>query len=231
MLLIDNSIRKVPLAKINVDTPYINGKGEAQVLHEVNYDLVIGNVAGARPPGEPGPSWQETCAVTTRAQTKRDALPLKPLKAFQVANGSAVWKKELISMQENDPTLEKFRNMPRVNTNKESETSFNVKDGVLYRLYRCSKPGKEEILRQVMVPQPLREQVISIAHNSIMSGHLGVQKTTDKITSSFYWPGVHADVSMYCKSCDICRKTIPKGKVTRVPVEPMPLIDISFKRV
>ena len=30
----------------------------------------------------------------------------------------------------------------------------------------------------------------SIAHTLISTGHLGVQKTTDKITSSFYWLGV-----------------------------------------
>ena len=82
MLLIDNSIRKVPLAKINVDTPYIKGEVEAQVLPEVIYDLVIGNVAGARPPGEPDPSWQEACAVTNQGPGKERCSTLETTESF-----------------------------------------------------------------------------------------------------------------------------------------------------
>ena len=32
-------------------------------------------------------------------------------------------------------------------------------------------------------------------------------------------------------SCDICHRTIPKGKVTRVPLGEMPLIDTPFERI
>lgn len=75
-LYVANSILKVPVAKVNVDTPYLKGEVEAQVLPEAIYDLVIGNVAGARAPNDPDPEWQEACEVTTRAQAKRDAQPL-----------------------------------------------------------------------------------------------------------------------------------------------------------
>jgi hypothetical protein len=60
---------------------------------------------------------------------------------------------------------------------------------------------------------------------------MGIQKTTDKITINFYWPGIHGDVTRFCRSCDICQKTIQKGKVPKVPLEMMPLIDTPFKRV
>ena len=46
MLLIDNTARKVPIAKIDVDTPYLKGQVEAQCLPDPLYDLVIGNVPG-----------------------------------------------------------------------------------------------------------------------------------------------------------------------------------------
>ena len=48
MLLIDNTARKVPIAKIDVDTPYFKGQVEALCLSDPIYDLVIGNVSGAR---------------------------------------------------------------------------------------------------------------------------------------------------------------------------------------
>ena len=43
-------------------------------------------------------------------------------------------------------------------------------------------------LKQVMVPVQLRSRIMELAHGSIMGGHMGIKKTTDKIQSSFYWP-------------------------------------------
>ena len=71
MLLIGNTVRQVPIAKIQVDTPYFKGEVEAQCLPDAIYDLIIGNVEGAKAPDNPDPDWQEACAATTRAQAKR----------------------------------------------------------------------------------------------------------------------------------------------------------------
>ena len=57
-----------------------------------------------------------------------------------------------------------------------------------------------------------------------------MKKTSDKIRLQFYWPGLQQDVKLYCLSCDLCQKTFPKGKVTRVPLDQMPLIEIPFER-
>ena len=72
---------------------------------------------------------------------------------------------------------------------------------------------------------------MGLAHESMMGGHLGVKKTMDKIQASFYWPGIHGDITRYCRSCDVCQKTLSKGKVAKVPLMKMPLIDTPFKRV
>ena len=82
-----------------------------------------------------------------------------------------------------------------------------------------------------MVPLQLRNRIMELAHGSIMGGHMGIKKTTDKIQSAFYWLGILGDVTRYCKSCDVCQKTVNKGSVPKVPLEKMPLIDKPFKRV
>ena len=61
--LIDNTVKKDPIACITVDNPYIPD--------EV-YDLIIGNVPVVRLANDPDPTWQEACAVTTRAQSKKE---------------------------------------------------------------------------------------------------------------------------------------------------------------
>ena len=38
-------------------------------------------------------------------------------------------------------------------------------------------------------------------------------------------------MARFCKSCDICPRTIRKGRVTKVPLGKLPLIDTSFKRI
>ncbi|XP_068227703.1 uncharacterized protein [Palaemon carinicauda] len=62
-------------------------------------------------------------------------------------------------------------------------------------------------------------------------GHLCAKKTKEKILREFYWPGMGADITRFCRSCDICQKTINKGRVTKVPLEKLPIIDTPFKRV
>ena len=58
-----------------------------------------------------------------------------------------------------------------------------------------------------------------------------MKKTTNKITSNFYWPGIHSDITGFCQSCDICQLTVAKGNVSKVPIEKMPLIDTPCKHV
>ena len=62
-------------------------------------------------------------------------------------------------------------------------------------------------------------------------GHLGVKKTEDRIQTNFFWPGLHEDVTSFCRSCDVCQKTVSGGSAPRAPLGDMPLIDQPFKRV
>ena len=115
-----------------MDTPYLKREVEAQCLPDTLYDLIIGNVEIARPPDDPDPEWHEACAVTTRAQAKRDE-KLTLLKTPRVAELSV--SKEDLSRMQNDPTLEKFRGMSNAEVTNDHEITFKVKDSVLYRFY------------------------------------------------------------------------------------------------
>ena len=74
MLFIDNTARKVPIAKIDIDTSYHKGQVEAQCLPDAVYDLILCDVPSARAADNPDPCWQdhpqEACAITTRRQAK-----------------------------------------------------------------------------------------------------------------------------------------------------------------
>lgn len=134
-------------------------------------------------------------------------------------------------MQRDDKSLQKYWEKDDVVVRGQAENSFEVKGGVLYRVYKHPYVNGGKPLKQVMVPEQLRNRIMELAHGSIMGGHMGIKKTVDKIQSAFYWPGIQGDVTRYCKSCDVCQKTVNKGSVPKVPLEKMPLIDKPFKRV
>ena len=234
MLLIDNTARKVPIAKIDVDTPYLKGQVEAQCLPDAVYDLIIGNVPDARAADDPDPSWrdhvQEACAVTTRSQAKKAGERI-PLKIPSTNESPVVDREKLKQKQRDDKSLQKYWEKDDVVVRGQAENSFEVKGGVLYRVYKHPYVNGGKPLKQVMVPVPLRNRIMELAHGSIMGGHMGIKKTVDKIQSAFYWPGIQGDVTRYCKSCDVCQKTVNKGSVPKVPLEKMPLIDKPFKTV
>ena len=230
MLLIDNTARKVPIARIYVDTPYLKGRVEAQCLSDPIYDLIIGNVHDAMDAKNPDPSWQEACAVTTRNQAKKKD-ERTTLKVPSTRENPIVDREKLKQMQREDESLRKYWDRDGVLVKGQAEISFKEKSGVLYRLYKHPYVNGGKPLKQVMVPEKLRRPIMQVAHGSIMGGHMGIKETTDKIQSAFYWPGIQGDVTRFCKSCDVCQKTVSKGSVPKVPLEKMPLIDKPFKRV
>ena len=111
------------------------------------------------------------------------------------------------------------------------EVSFEEKDGVLYRSYKHPHVNAGKLIRQVMEPTPLQCQMMDIAHESVMGGHMGIRKTTDRIQKAFHWPVIQGNISRHYKSCDICQKMVNKGSVPKVPPQKMPLTDMPFKRV
>lgn len=66
---------------------------------------------------------------------------------------------------------------------------------------------------QVVVPLETRQHVLTIAHESQWSGHLGVT-----ILKHFFWPGLKSDVAKFCRGCHVCQLA---GKPNQpIPHEP-----------
>ena len=52
------------------------------------------------------------------------------------------------------------------------------------------------VIYQIVIPLLYRKEIISMAHDTPMSGHLGVNKTNHKLFTHFYWPNLKKDVSV-----------------------------------
>ena len=86
-------------------------------------------------------------------------------------------------------------------------------------------------VEQLVLPRQCKELVMKIAHLVPMAGHLGQDKTVQRILQwRFYWPSVHQDVARFCRTCDPCQNVAHK-KVGNIPLIPLPIVDIPFKRL
>ena len=108
IMTVYRTIKGAPMAKVEVDTPFYVRTVEALCLQDPLFDLIVGDVPGARRSDDPNAEWGVVTAVATRAQARSGKDP-KPLKMKEVTDKMSINKKDLIKMQEEDPTLQKLK--------------------------------------------------------------------------------------------------------------------------
>ncbi|KAK3888857.1 hypothetical protein Pcinc_007123 [Petrolisthes cinctipes] len=216
--LANGQLQKYPVAEIEVESPYFNGKTTAVCMPNPSYDLMIGNI-----PGSTSLCHDKKCncfqayAVTTRAGARRTPdQPVKPLRCLDLKRELQVTTGELRREQLYDPSLKKWREYalhghPVGHT---QNCRFQSKRGLLYRMLDC----QGERITQLVLPKSVRTAVMKVAHEGLLGGHFGVGKTNNKIKEHFAWPGMHVEIRRFCQSCDRCQRVFPKGKVGKVPL-------------
>lgn len=145
-------------------------------------------------------------------------------------------RNRLIAEQMKDSSLADIRQ--RVLSKSEVEkvpVCFFMKDDVLMRKWRPPDVTANSdwcIRYQVVVPTIYREEVMSMAHDTPMSGHLGVRKTYDRISAHFFWPRMKQDIAEYCRTCHTCQVVgKPNQKIPQAPLQPIPAFEEPFNRV
>ncbi|KAM9994415.1 hypothetical protein ACTFIZ_007574 [Dictyostelium cf. discoideum] len=90
---------------------------------------------------------------------------------------------------------------------------------------------------KIIVPQvdEVIQLVISCYHDSALTGHWSVRKTTELVKWNFYWYGMVEDITHYCKSCkvylcttDAHQKTMGLYIPSKVPVKCFMEINMDF---
>lgn len=134
-------------------------------------------------------------------------------------------------LQKAEPDLDKLSNAAN-----DRDSEFYLTHGILIRKWipqKCNEENAEwQTVNQVVVPQGHRENILKLAHDSSLAGHLGVQKTLNCVWRNFWWPGVCKDTTRYCKTCHTCQLV---GKcnqsVKRAPLIPVLPFNEPFSRL
>ena len=129
-------------------------------------DLVIGNSERVE---NPTVSAEDVCVVT-RQQKARESKPLKVVPQI-----SDIDTEQFQEYVERDSTLERYKQQAHDgiegNVGKTGKQSFELQGGLLYRKFTSTKVNAGTPLRQLIVPKPLREKVLQLAHaNQISDG-------------------------------------------------------------
>ena len=85
------------------------------------------------------------------------------------------------------------------------------------------KQNKEGIITtRYVLPNHLINKVTDTVHSSVFGGHLGVEKTREKITSRFYFPKINQKIEKFIRECDTCQKvkTTAQNIAPLIPILP-----------
>ncbi|XP_076442803.1 uncharacterized protein LOC143281478 [Babylonia areolata] len=198
-------------AHVMLESPFFTGKALALVMENSLVPVIIGNQVELEPGREcrvPVYSVDpEVGAVETRAMAHKKRTPEKPLPASKPLIGQ-IGPEQVLQMQQDDDTLK------RVRENAESGQQFKVRSctvhfekrkKLLYRVYS----GPTGSYSQLVVPKSLRDEVMHLAHDSAMAGHMAAKKTRERVWQSFYWPGMCSDI----------RREVPQESTGFAPFE------------
>ena len=77
-----------------------------------------------------------------------------------------------------------------------------VVDGILCRQY---SPGPmQQMVTAPFLPPDLRRDALKHNHDAPTAGHMGIEKTLDRLWRDAFWINMARDVEEYCRQCPTC---------------------------
>jgi len=170
-----------------------------------------------------------SAAEHTRAQKQTETRAPKPLKVEKV-EALDISCDEFKQMQKEDENLNKYWKLAaEQQSDDEAKAQFLVRDEVLCRVYKAGPHA--DPTEQVFMPEKLIDKVIELAHESLLSGHQGIARTTSRVMQEFYFPKLSERIKRFVRSCDLCQRCSNKKVGGQAPLQAMPIASNAFDTV
>ena len=123
-------------------------------------------------------------------------------------------KKRLIESYQHDPKLDPIYKLCQEGN---PPPRFSLNKGLLY-IHR-----QGQVLLCIPNNSDLRLTLLHDAHDSLIAGHLGFDKTYDNVRRSIYWPRIARDTRQYVATCEACQRNKhsnqrPAGLLQSLPI-------------
>ena len=203
-VITDNTATKFILTK---STEQLNNRQRHWLSELADYNLVLEH--------RPGEENEVADALSRRADHGKEEGPeegpQRPELSLAMALNSINWgsattiKSNLLG--EVHAAAEKDEEYQKIKAKIESKirADYRLENGLLYtRSGRLYVPSTKE--------ESLRTRLLAEAHDAPPSGHLGRDKTYERLARYFYWPRLFQQVASYCNSCETCQAVKPSNK-------------------
>jgi hypothetical protein len=100
-------------------------------------------------------------------------------------------------------------------------STFSLEDGLLFNSDRLYIPS---------VPE-LRTKIMHANHDCNVSGHLGMDKTEELTSRSFFWTDLQQDVRHYVRSCEQCQRNKPSNRRPGGLLQPIPIPQKRWEQI
>ena len=91
-----------------------------------------------------------------------------------------------------------------------------LKQAFLFNGVLCRHFGEASKV-QTVLPEALKHTVLEHVHDK--AGHLGINKTMEKVKERFYWPGYEEDIRSWVRECKQCQQRNPPMPTPQAPLE------------
>ena len=105
---------------------------------------------------------------------------------------------------------------------------LRVVNGILYRVWHEVNGNSPRL--QLVLPEIWRDEIMSMLHDNICSGHLGISRTIARVRARFYWVGYKQDIINKCNACHVCQARKMPVKPTKAPLKPC-IVGIPMERI
>lgn len=83
---------------------------------------------------------------------------------------------------------------------------MQLDDGILYHTWWPQRNNQRQETRlQLVIPTTLKSEILQHYHDSLLGGHMGFNKTYERIQRNYYWINLYKDTKNYIKSCPDCQ--------------------------
>ena len=175
-------------------------------------------------------------AHLTDFEEQLDEMSDSDLREVNVADAGEQWQtghsvEDLASSQDADPVLSKLSEWltqgdvsqaeyalasPALKKFWQFREQIELRDGLLYYVWDNAPLPSTHLF---MVPRSMVPEVLSLCHDSLTGGHLGISKTYARLRKHFMWYGMFIDCKLYVQTCLTCGLQKKPSRRQRAPMQ------------
>ena len=100
---------------------------------------------------------------------------------------------------------------------------FELKDGKIYL--------KNTIHLAIPNDKDLKMKILTKYHDTLIAGHVGIDKTYANISKQFYWPKMNKNIHKYITSCEACQRNKSSNQQPSGLLQPLAIPENKWEHV